>query len=129
MKGRFMTNMQSPSQLPTHAIGFVSTRFDGTDGVSLETQKWAHVLERLGQSVFYFAGQSDQPEDVSFVVPEAHFLHEDVQAIANVSYRSSKRPREITHRIHELRGYLKERLYKFIGKYNIQLLIVENALS
>ena len=129
MKGRFMTNMQSPSQLPTHAIGFVSTRFDGTDGVSLETQKWAHVLERLGQSVFYFAGQSDQPEDVSFVVPEAHFLHEDVQAIANVSYRSSKRPREITHRIHELRGYLKERLYKFIGKYDIQLLIVENALS
>jgi glycosyltransferase involved in cell wall biosynthesis len=126
-----MQNMQSPSQasLSSHRIGFVSTRFNGTDGVSLETQKWAHVLERLGQSVYYFAGQSDQPEEISFIVPEAHFLHADVQAIANISYRSPTRPPEITRRIHELRGYLKDRLYEFIKKYDIELLIAENALS
>ena len=80
-----MNTMQSPPHLSSHRIGFVSTRFNGTDGVSLETQKWAQVLERLGQSVYYFAGQSDQPEEVSFVVPEAHFLHKDVQEIANIS--------------------------------------------
>jgi len=124
-----MQNMHSPSHLSSHRIGFVSTRFDGTDGVSLETRKWAQVLERLGQSVYYFAGVSDQPSEISFVVPEAHFLHEDVQAIANISYRSSTRPPEITHRIHELRGRLKERLYEFIKKYDVELLIVENALS
>ena len=121
--------MESPSHLSSHHIGFVSTRFDGTDGVSLETKKWAHVLERLGQSVYYFAGVSDQPADISFVVPEAHFLHQDVQAIANISYRSSTRPPEITQRIHELRGYLKDRLYEFTKKYEIELLIAENALS
>src|SRR5215216_4219545 len=121
--------MESPSHLSSHHIGFVSTRFDGTDGVSLETKKWAHVLERLGQSVYYFAGVSDQPADISFVVPEAHFLHQDVQAIANISYRSSTRPPEITHRIHELRGYLKDRLYEFIKRYDLDLLIAENALS
>jgi len=27
-------------------IGFISTRIAGTDGVSLEIQKWADVLER-----------------------------------------------------------------------------------
>jgi glycosyltransferase involved in cell wall biosynthesis len=126
-----MQNMQSPSHasLSSHRIGFVSTRFNGTDGVSLETQKWAHVLERLGQSVYYFAGQSDQPEEISFIVPEAHFLHADVQAIANISYRSPTRPLEITRRIHELRGYLKDRLYEFIKKYDIELLIAENVLS
>src|SRR5687768_12385985 len=124
-----MQNIQSPSYLSSHRIGFVSTRFDGTDGVSLETRKWAQVLERLGQSVYYFAGVSDQPSEISFVVPEAHFLHEDVQTIANISYRSSTRPPEITHRIHELRGHLKERLYEFIKKYDVELLIVENALS
>jgi glycosyltransferase involved in cell wall biosynthesis len=121
--------MQSPPHLSSHRIGFVSTRFNGTDGVSLETQKWAQVLERLGQSVFYFAGQSDQPKQVSFVVPEAHFLHKDVQEIANVSYRSPTRPPKITHRIHELRGYLKDRLYEFMKKYDLDLLISENALS
>jgi len=124
-----MNTMQSPPHLSSHRIGFVSTRFNGTDGVSLETQKWAQVLERLGQSVYYFAGQSDQPEDVSFVVPEAHFLHKDVQEIANISYRSPTRPPEITRQIHELRGYLKDRLYEFIKKYDLELLIAENALS
>jgi glycosyltransferase involved in cell wall biosynthesis len=124
-----MNNMQSPPQLTSHHIGFVSTRFNSTDGVSLETRKWAQVLERLGQSVYYFAGQSDQPKDIRFVVPEAHFLHKDVQEIANISYRSSTRPQKITHKIHELRSYLKDRLYEFIKKYDLELLIAENALS
>ncbi len=124
-----MNNMQSPPKLSSHRIGFVSTRFNSTDGVSLETRKWSQVLERLGQSVYYFAGQSDKPEKISFIVPEAHFLHADIQAIANISYRSPTRPPEITHRIHELRGYLKDRLYEFIKQYDLELLIVENALS
>jgi mannosylglucosylglycerate synthase len=124
-----MKEMENPSHLSSHRLGFVSTRFNGTDGVSLETRKWAEVLQRLGQSVFYFAGISDQPEEISFVVPEAHFLHKDVQAIASISYRSSTRPPEITHRIHQLRSHLKEQLYKFVKKYDIELLIVENALS
>ncbi len=126
-----MNNMQSPphASLSSHRIGFVSTRFNSTDGVSLETQKWAQVLETLGQSVYYFAGQSDQSEQISFVVPEAHFLHKDIQEIANISYRSPTRPLKITRQIHELRGYLKDRLYEFIKKYDLELLIAENALS
>ncbi|HJR80079.1 MAG TPA: glycosyltransferase family 4 protein [Anaerolineales bacterium] len=123
-----MTNMQGPHVSP-HRIGFVSTRFAGSDGVSLETRKWAHVLQRLGQSVYYFAGKSDQPEEVSFVVPEAHFLHPDVKKISDISYRSKTRPPEMTHRIHELRSYLKDRLYEFIQKYDLDMLIAENALS
>ncbi|HSB00751.1 MAG TPA: hypothetical protein VLE49_08880, partial [Anaerolineales bacterium] len=121
--------MQRPSHVSSHRIGFVGTRFDGTDGVSLETRKWAQVLERVGQSAYYFAGVSDQPEEVSLVVPEAHFLHKDVQEIANISYRSSTRPPGITRRIHELREYLKERLYEYIRQYDLELLIAENALS
>src|SRR5512133_2181043 len=112
-----MNNMQSPPQLSSHRIGFVSTRFSSTDGVSLETRKWAQVLERLGQSVYYFAGQSDQPKQISLIVPEAHFLHKDVQEIANISYRSPTRPPKITHRIHDLRDHIKDRLYAFIKKF------------
>src|SRR5574341_260611 len=124
-----MNNMQSSLDSSSHRLGFVSTRFNSTDGVSLETRKWAHVLQGLGQTVYYFAGQSDQPKEISFVVPEAHFLHKDVQAIANISYRSPTRPPKITYQIHELRSYLKDRLYEFIKKYELELLIAENALS
>ena len=126
-----MENIPSPSRAsrPNRRIGFISTRFDHTDGVSLETRKWAYVLQGLGHSVYYFAGQCDQPQEVSFVVPEAHFLYPDVQAIANISYKSIKRPPEITQHIHELRSHLKDRLYDFIRKYDVELLIIENALS
>src|ERR1043165_2966768 len=97
-----MNTMQG--RLSSHRIGFVSTRFSSTDGVSLETRKWAHVLERLGQNLYYSAGQSDQPEAISLIVPEAHFLHKDVQETASISYRSPTRPPEITQRVHELRA-------------------------
>ena len=33
-------------------IGFVSTRFAGTDGVSIEASKWAQVLEKMLAVVF-----------------------------------------------------------------------------
>ena len=60
-------------------IGFISFRFAGTDGVSLETSKWAEVLEGMGHTCFYFSGLSDRPDDRSMVVPEAHFLHPEIR--------------------------------------------------
>jgi len=72
----------------THRVGFVSTRFAGTDGVSLETAKWATVLEGLGARTSYFSGLSDRPADRSRVVPEAFFGHPDIAAINRAVYAS-----------------------------------------
>lgn len=115
--------------IPSRRIGFVSTRFSTTDGVSLETHKWAHVLEELGHQHFYFAGLCNRPAEVSYVVPEAHFEHEEIREISDVAYKLRIRPINITNRIHELRAYLKQHLYEFIQKFDIDMLIVENALS
>ena len=38
-------------------IGFISTRFEGTDGVTLEAAKWAAVLEAEGHECFWLAGK------------------------------------------------------------------------
>ena len=46
-------------------IGFVSTRFAGTDGVSLEAAKWAEVLDEAGHRCFWFAGELDKPAEIS----------------------------------------------------------------
>ncbi|MBI3739502.1 MAG: glycosyltransferase family 4 protein [Chloroflexi bacterium] len=110
-------------------VGFVSTRFDTTDGVSLESAKWAHVLEGLDHQSFYFAGQCDRPADVSYVVPEAHFEHPAILETYNMAFSNRVRPRQLTDRIHELAQFLKGHLYKFIEKYDIHLLLVENALA
>ena len=78
--------MSSSKPLRGRRIGFVSTRFAGTDGVSLETAKWALVLERLGHACFYFAGESDRPSERSRVVPEAYFGHPSVVAVDDAAF-------------------------------------------
>ena len=115
--------------IPSRRIGFVSTRFSTNDGVSLETHKWAHVLEGLGHQTFYFAGLCNRPPEVSYVVPEAHFDHPEIREIHSIAYRLRIRPFTVTRRIRELQWHLKQHLYEFIKKFNIELLIVENALS
>ncbi len=70
-------------------IGFISTRFAGTDGVSLETAKWATVLERLGHSCYYFCGECDRPAERSHVVPEAFYRHPVIEAINQAAYAAS----------------------------------------
>ncbi|MBI4789208.1 MAG: glycosyltransferase family 4 protein [Chloroflexi bacterium] len=110
-------------------IGFISTRFRGTDGVSLETAKWAHVLERLGHTCFYFAGASDRAPERACIVPEALFTHPDIHAIYVTAFSQRTRPRESTARIHQFKDYLKEQIYAFVRAFEIELVIVENALT
>lgn len=115
--------------IPSRRIGFVSTRFSTNDGVSLETRKWSHVLQNLGHQIFYFAGLCDRSLEVSYVVPEAHFDHPEIREIHNIAYNLRIRPFNVTRRIRELQWVLKQHLYEFIKKFEIELLIVENALS
>ena len=141
----------STARLGPLRVGFVSTRFAGTDGVSLETAKWATVLERLGHTCFYFAGECDRPTDRSHVVPEAFYRHPDIDAINRLAFsagmsdevdpgsvrdgsRSSRRwqnarPRGLTDRLHALRAHLKSELATFVARFEIDLLVVENASS
>ncbi len=110
-------------------IGFVSFRFAGTDGVSLETFKWSEVLERRGFTCFYFGGELETPPDRSFKVEEAHFMHPEIRKLHHMSFENAKRPPELTDRIHKMRVFLKKKLYEFIKKYDIDLLIPENSLT
>ena len=111
-------------------IGMVSTRLAGTDGVSLESAKWAHVLHDLGHTCFYFAGECDRAPDKSHIVEEAHFRHPEVKQItADLFDDNTHRLPHTTEAIHELRVLLKRQLYEFIERFDIQLLKIENALS
>ena len=138
----------------SHNIGFISTRFAGTDGVSLETQKWATILERLGNQCFYFTGQCDRPADHSQVVPEAFYRHPEIDKINQQAYSGSwlvtaearaahpemdklrkdffsiyVRPPEMTRRVNELKEYFKAELYKFAYHFDLEVLVIENAVT
>jgi glycosyltransferase involved in cell wall biosynthesis len=110
-------------------VGFISTRFSGTDGVSLETAKWAGVFERAGFTCCYFAGELDRPPKQSYLVKEADFRHPDIKDIFSNCFGSSIRGRFVTQKIYEVKQKLKDRLYKFIDKFDLDLLVPENALT
>ncbi len=110
-------------------IGFVSTRLGTTDGVSLETEKWTHVLTRLGHQCFFFAGLCDRPVERCYVVPEAHFSHPAIVKTYEAAFSNRNRPPELTREIRDLSELLKKHLYEFIKKYDIHILVVENALA
>ncbi len=112
-----------------HRVGFVSTRFAGTDGVSLETEKWAEVFEKEGLGCYYFAGEVDRDPQRSYKVPEAHFQHPDIKKIYNQCFGVTRRNPATTREIHNLSRYLKRHLHQFIEKYNIDMLVPENSLT
>jgi glycosyltransferase involved in cell wall biosynthesis len=110
-------------------IGIISTRIAGTDGVSLEIQKWAAVLTRLGNRCFYFAGEVDRPPDVSCLVAEAHFEHPDIHSINEEVFGKRVRSRETTDRIFDIKERLKSELYRFLDLFSLDLIIPENVLA
>jgi glycosyltransferase involved in cell wall biosynthesis len=112
-----------------HNVGFISTRFAGTDGVSLETAKWADVFDQVGFSCFYFAGELDRAPERSFLVKKAHFQHPKIKEVYRKCFGARMRERSVTRKIHELKRELKDRLYEFIEKFEIDLLVPENALT
>jgi len=110
-------------------IGFISTRFAGTDGVTLESAKWAQIFWDFQHVSHWYGGQLDRAADFSMCVPEAYFGHTENLWINNHIWGRHKRKAIVTRRIREISSYLKSTLYDFINKYGITILVTENALS
>jgi len=110
-------------------VGFVSTRISGSDGVSLEIEKWAAVLERMGYECHYCAGVSDRPTARSTVVAEAFFGHPEIAALQALCFGRTHRDESTTGELHRLRLLIKKGLYDFVERFSIDLVIVENALA
>ena len=113
----------------SHNVGFISTRIAGTDGVSLETAKWADVFKRVGFACYYFAGELDRPTECSYPLGEAHFQHPEIKEVFQHCFGVRVRKRAVTQKIQTLKRMLKDHLYKFIEKFDIDLLVPENALT
>jgi len=109
--------------------GFISTRFAGTDGVSLESAKWAKVLWDFGYMSHWYAGLCDREPAFSLCVPEAHFAHPENQWINERVWKTSHRDPLVTRRIHTMADYLKGTLYEYVERFSLDILIIQNALA
>ncbi len=125
-KGVILTASQQQEQ---RRIAFVSTRLAGLDGVSLETQKWAAILESMGHHCFYIAGECDQPKRKVRLIPEAHFTHPTISAINAHCFGRTLRSRKVASDLHEMKWIIGEKLHSAIEDFNIDLIIAENSLT
>lgn len=117
-----------PSTSKKH-IGFVSTRFAGTDGVSLESTKWAHYFESLGHSCYWYAGQLDKPEDRSMLVPEAFFNTQENIDLNSRLFGTQQRSRDTTDEIQRKKEFFKDSILDFIRTFKLDFLIAQNCLA
>jgi len=110
-------------------IGFVSTRFAGIDGVSLESSKWARVFEDEGHSCFWFAGELSKSEHISLQASQANFKDDQNQWINHQLFGTHKKSLRLARNICNYKSTIASRLKLFIDMYRIDLLVVENALA
>jgi hypothetical protein len=108
----------------------------------------------MNYECFYFCGVCDRPPQQSYIVPEAFYRHptidtinqtvftgtwgkihedcEDCQEIKQLHHDYFSvfiRPPRISRQVQELKDYLKEHLYQFARKFDLEALIIENALT
>ena len=116
-------------QRKTPSFGFISTRFAGLDGVSLETQKWADVLAAKQCPVFYMAGELDTDPAVSHLVPLAHFQHQEIKEIQDFLFVRKQRTSDLSRRIQQIKEKLKAEIQQFHARFKFDILVVRNALA
>ncbi|MBI81863.1 MAG: glycosyl transferase family 1 [Planctomycetaceae bacterium] len=121
--------MSNDSPTRGHKIGFIGTRFAGTDGVSLEAAKWAQLLWDYRHVSYWYGGQLDTDPEISTLVPHAHFNNPDIQWVNDQLLGRTTRDPEVTRRIFSLADHLKRSLYDFTRRFDIEILIVQNAMT
>jgi mannosylglucosylglycerate synthase len=110
-------------------IGFISTRFFGTDGVTLEARKWAQILSGMDHPCFWMGGLLDTPPETSFHSQLAYFNDPEVIEVQEKLFGVTARSRAVTNHIHSLKERIKDDIYAFIKRFQLEVLVPENILA
>lgn len=126
-------------------ILFVSFRLNERklDGVSLEANKWAEILDRLGANVHYYSGETVLPELSSgrkVQKPEndmslAHYLNEKVIELTERAFLKRKLKKKQKDKARdelengEIKQAIKQDLIKYLREAKIDYIVAENILA
>lgn len=112
-------------------IGFIATRLHGTDGVTLEVEKWAKVLSKLGHEIYYCAGELGGYTKDGTLIPELHFADQTVYALSQraFGYDPEEDGDALADQIYSRADEMRAPLRSFIRSNHLDLIIVQNALT
>jgi glycosyltransferase involved in cell wall biosynthesis len=112
-------------------IGIISTRLNGTDGVTLEVGKWADVLRKLGHELFFCAGELGGYAAGGTLIRRLHFSDHSIQSLSERAFGTSneKNGEKLADQIFEYADELRTPLRQFIRSNRLDVIIVQNALT
>jgi glycosyltransferase involved in cell wall biosynthesis len=112
-------------------IGFISTRLSGTDGVSLEVEKWAKILRHMGHELFYCAGELGGYASGGTLIPQLHFNHQSIVLLSQRAFgeHSELDTDALCDEIYLMADEIRPLLRGFIRSNKLDLIIVQNALT
>ncbi len=112
-------------------IGFISTRLNGTDGVSLEVEKWTTILNQMGHKTFFCAGELGGYASQGTLIPKLHFADQTIHALSERAFgeHSDENGAELANSIYAHADELRAPLRSFIRSNQLDLIIVQNALT
>jgi glycosyltransferase involved in cell wall biosynthesis len=112
-------------------IGFIATRLSGTDGVTLEVEKWARVLTRMGHEVFFCAGELGDYARGGTTIPKLHFADHSILALSRRAFDQNGETdgEKLSDQIYAMADELRTPLRRFIRDNRLDLIVVQNALT
>jgi len=108
-------------------VGIVIGRIGGVDGVALETEKWIHVLGRMGHEVHVLTGVLEGEVANVTVLPQLAFDHASTEWEQAVCFFGMDTEGDPAPVIRERADAIAAGLRKWIDDLGIDLLVSENA--
>ena len=117
------------NQMNTKNIAIFHFQVGGTDGVSLEINKWKSILEELGHTVFLCGGDLGTSNG-TLIKEMFHHLPESKRLNQNTFSRLSDfDPEGYSQELDKMTAILVERFREFIKDNEINLILAENVWS
>ena len=112
-------------------IGVIIGRIGGVDGVALETEKWIHILEKLGHKVFIISGEYEAFQ----IDPELHTLYPALSFFSKEAeweqekafFQPDKEASPLLDHIEAHSEEIKETLLQRVKEKKIDVVLSENA--
>jgi mannosylglucosylglycerate synthase len=78
-------------------IGFIATRLSGTDGVTLEVEKWSHCAQTMGHELYFCAGELGSYAKDGTLIPKLHFADRSIQSLSRRAFEGERLRRTATN--------------------------------
>ena len=112
-------------------IGIIIGRIGDVDGVALETEKWIHVLERMGHDVFILSGRFKEdavaPERQTLLRLLSFFSPECEWEQNRAFFFPPDDPDELMTEIHHNASLVATTIFSWVVTNRLETILVENG--